>query len=74
MNLMLLKSGYPPVVIGPEYRTDYLDSLQAMQLGGDAEPYSAFMSSRLEASLGYYLEALRRGLDQRPTLSRPLKR
>jgi len=64
MNLLLLKSDYPPIVIGPEHRVAYLDSLQAIQIGGDGEPYSAFMSQRLEASLDHYIEMLQRGLDQ----------
>lgn len=63
MNLLLLQAGYPPVVIGPEHRLTYVDSLQALQLGGDAEPYARLMEARLGASLDLTLAALRRGLD-----------
>ena len=62
MNLVLLKAGYPPVVIGPEERLAYVDGLQALQVGGYAGPYTAFMIERLEASLDHHLDALRRGV------------
>ena len=62
MDLILLKGGYPPVVIGPEHRPAYIDSLQALQVVRDERPYEAFMCDRLEASLDHHLEVLRRGL------------
>lgn len=62
MNLVLLKAGYPPVVIGPAERVAYVDGLQALQVGGDARPYAAFMRGRLEASLDHHLDALRRAV------------
>ncbi|HJS88278.1 MAG TPA: hypothetical protein VJ779_22745 [Acetobacteraceae bacterium] len=68
MNLMLFKGGYPPVVVGPEQRAAYIDSLQALQLGGDPAPYRAFMMERLEAGLDHTLAMLARGLDQNPVL------
>ncbi len=64
MNLVLLRAGYPPVVIGPEHRIEYIDALQAWQLAGDRSPYGRFMSARLEASLDHHLAMLTRGLDQ----------
>ena len=66
MNLVLLKGGYPPVVIGPEQRLAYIEGLQASQVGGDPEPYRRFMEGRLEASLDHHLDVLRRGLDRGP--------
>ena len=51
MNLLLIRAGYPPIVIGPEHRVAYIDALEALQLGGDARPYDEFMATRLEASL-----------------------
>ena len=62
MNLVLLKGGYPPVVIGPEHRAAYVESLQALQLDHDPIPYGTFMSARLEASLDHTLAMLSRGL------------
>ena len=31
LNLLLLRAGYPPLVIAPEHRARYIDALQAMQ-------------------------------------------
>lgn len=64
MNLVLFKAGYPPVVIGPEHRVDYIDGLQALQLAGNPAPYDEFMAALLEASLDHHLGTLTRGLDQ----------
>jgi Fic family protein len=64
MNLVLLKGGYSPVVIGPEHRAAYIDSLQALQLGRDPAFYRDFMTERLEAGLDHTLAMLNRGLDQ----------
>lgn len=64
MNLILLKAGYPPVVIGPEQRVDYIDALQALQLQNDVAPYDRFMADRLDASLDHHLALLIRGLEQ----------
>ncbi len=61
MNFLLVKSGYTPVVIGPEHRPAYLDCLQELQLRGDERPYAEFMNSRLEESLDHHLEVLLRG-------------
>lgn len=64
MNVVLLKSGYPPVVIGPEQRVEYIYGLEALQLRGDAQPYRTFMAGRLEASLDRHLSILRQSLNQ----------
>lgn len=48
MNLMLLKGGYPLVVIGPQDRRAYLDALDATQRN-DRAAYHRFMNTRLEA-------------------------
>ena len=58
MNLLLLRAGWPPVVIGPEHRPDYLDALEQRQTGGDVEPYGTFMQARLLESLDRYLDVL----------------
>lgn len=62
MNLILMRAGYPPVVIGPEQRVAYLDALQTMQLENRRGPYDRFMYERLEASLDDHLARLRRAL------------
>jgi Fic family protein len=59
-NLLLMRAGYPPVVIGPEQRARYIDALQALQLHGDPAGYEALMAERLEASLDHHLDLLGR--------------
>ena len=56
MNLILLRAGYPPVVIDPEQRPDYVDALETRRMSGDAEAYRRFMAVRLSASLDHHLE------------------
>ena len=51
MNLLLFRSGYPPLVVRPEDRPDYLDAIERYQLQGDSLLYDRFMLERLEASL-----------------------
>lgn len=58
MNLVLIRSGYPPVVIRPEDRLTYIRSLQQEQAGQGAESLNALLSLRLDATLGEYLSAL----------------
>jgi Fic family protein len=60
MNLLLMRAGYPPVVIGPEHCMAYIDALQALQLRSDARPYQCFMGERLAASLDHHLAMLER--------------
>lgn len=67
MNLILLRGGYPPVLIEPEHRKDYVDSLEAAQLGGPRDPFDRFMAARLEASLLDYLGSI----DQELAAKRP---
>ena len=63
MNLVLLRAGYPPVVVGPEQRKPYIDALEAAQLGGGKAPYATFMATRLDAGLGDYVRHLEEGLE-----------
>jgi len=58
MNLLLTKDGYPPLVVRPEDRADYLDSIEKYQLHEDAADYQAFMLDRLNASLDDYFRFL----------------
>ncbi len=60
MNLLLMRAGYPPVVIGPEHRARYIDALEALQLRGDPVGYEALLAERLEASLDHHLNLLSR--------------
>lgn len=65
MNLLLLKSGYPPVVIRPEDKPAYFDALDATR-NNDRPGYHRFMNARLETALDHHLEILHRGVDTRP--------
>ncbi len=58
MNLVLLRAGYPPVLIGPEERAAYLDALETRGRGDDA-PYQAFMAARLLLALERAVEVAR---------------
>ncbi len=58
MNLVLMRGGYPPVVIGPEDRPDYLEAIEKAQTAGDHTSYREFMWGRLETMLDRYLEFL----------------
>jgi len=58
MNLLLTKDGYPPLVVRPEDRADYLDCIEKHQLHEDAADYQAFMLDRLNASLDDYFRFL----------------
>ena len=71
MNLVLFKAGYPPVVLGPEQRLDYINGLEALQLRKDPEPYRRFMTARLHASLDHHLTVLRQGLKRGEDASSP---
>ena len=63
MNLMLIRSGYVPVPVGPEDRQEYRDNLKTAQLEhNDAVPaFQAFMHLRLEAMLQQYVSDLLQG-------------
>lgn len=56
MNLTLMRGGYPPIIIHPENRPDYIDSLEKAQLSGDKADFRLFLLARLENSLDEYAE------------------
>ena len=64
MNLLLIRGGYPPVAVRPEDRKPYLDSLERASLADDPVPCQTFMHTRLDATLGEYLSALREALPE----------
>jgi Fic family protein len=71
MNLLLIRSGYPPVAVRPEDRKVYLETLERASLADDLAPFQTLMHERLDATLDEYLGALR-GVpgDMIPTLTR----
>lgn len=62
MNLLLIRSGFPPVAVRPEDRKAYLDSLERASLAEDLSPYQLLMHERLDATLADYLSALQEAL------------
>ena len=58
MNLLLIKSGYPPLIVSPADRPDYIDAIEKSQLTGDANDYFSFMYFCLYKSLEKYLDAI----------------
>ncbi len=60
MNLVLLRGGYSPIVIGPDHRLAYINALENLQLGGDPAPDKRFMTNRLKDSLDHHLMILKR--------------
>ncbi len=59
MNLLLLKAGYPPLVLLPEMRPAYHEALQAVQIGGRREVWHAFLVAQLARTMEELLERLR---------------
>jgi Fic family protein len=58
MNLLLIRSGCPPITVRPEDRLEYLQSLQEEQAGRGDDRFNALLYRRLDAILGEYLNAL----------------
>jgi Fic family protein len=58
MNLVLIRSGYPPIAVRPEDRLSYIRALQQSQAGQGTESFSRLLYERLDATLGEYLSAL----------------
>lgn len=71
MNLILLRSGYPPVAVRPEDRKIYLDALEHASLSDDLNPFQTFMHQRLDSTLEEYLISLK---DAQPAQSESDKR
>ncbi len=57
MNLMLVRTGYPPLAVRPEDRS-YLDTLETASLTADTSDFQRFMHQRLHATLVDYIVAL----------------
>ena len=58
MNLLLLRAGYPPLVILPEDRPAYHESLHAVQIEGNRAVWHMFLQERLAKSLEHTLQVL----------------
>jgi Fic family protein len=58
MNLILIRSGYPPLTVRPEDRADYIRALQQAQERRGADSFDRLLYERLDATLGEYLRTL----------------
>lgn len=55
MNLMLIRSGYPPVAVRPEERSKYLAALERASLAEDLSPLQQLLNHRLAETLEQYV-------------------
>lgn len=58
MNLLLMRGGWPPIVIPPENRLTYFENLEIAQSDGGKRAYQDFMFDCLEVSLDQHLGQL----------------
>lgn len=58
MNLLLLRAGYPPLVVPPDRRPDYIDALERAQADRDRASYDDLMAALLLDSLDLHLDLL----------------
>jgi Fic family protein len=72
MNLVLIRSGYPPVAVRPEDRPAYIRALQDPQAGRDAAGFERLLYQRLDATLAEYLSAAQEAVSA-PAMSAPRK-
>ena len=47
MNLLLMRDGWPPMVISLEARAAYMDGIEKAQVSGDRTDYDRFMHTYL---------------------------
>ncbi len=57
-NLLLMMFGYPPAVICPEDRLEYINALESAQLGGSLDAFRDVVEQSVNTSLDAYLSSL----------------
>jgi Fic family protein len=57
MNLLLVRSGYPPALLSVEERARYYDALEAAN-NGKFEPFEFYIAEATRASLARVLEVV----------------
>jgi Fic family protein len=72
MNLMLMKHGFPIVVVLKSDRKMYYQRLRIADKG-NVKPFVEFISKAVERSLGIYLRALKSGIDKYISLQEATK-
>lgn len=56
MNLILIQHGYPPAIIDPKDRADYIDALEKGQKEGTLTPFYNVIYQAVDKSLDIYLQ------------------
>jgi Fic family protein len=59
MNLILARSGYPPIAIRPEDRPAYIAALEIDQAGRGHQEFDRLLYERLDRTLDLYISAAR---------------
>ncbi len=57
MNLLLLQTGFPPSIVEPKDRVEYINCMQKIDEYNDFADYHFFMLKNLKKSLDIYLDA-----------------
>ena len=63
MNLLLAQEGYPPLIIDPTQREEYIKSMQQADESENLNDYHTFMLQTLEKSIDAYLDFINRSFD-----------
>lgn len=66
MNLILLKAGYPPIIIRPIDRKRYLNNIEKAQLTQNVENYNLFMLTALNRSINVLIDLIDTEKEQIP--------
>ena len=61
MNLMLIRGGYPPLMIDPADRLDYMEAIEVCQAGEGPEQFLEFMAERLLIGLEDHILRVQNG-------------
>jgi len=62
MNVLLMQEGYPPVIIRPEDRVNYIDSLEKAYLKSDSLDFYELIAHAVDRSLDIYLESVQKSI------------
>ena len=65
-NLILMRSGYPPIIIRGQDRAAYFNALNSARAKDDITDLALLLGDRLESILGLYLKAVRGEALQEP--------
>ena len=64
MNLLLMQDGYPPAIIEPEKRAQYLEALALSDTTHHHDKFYEFIARAVEKSIDIYLEAAKKSIEE----------